>query len=243
MAHASQLVPVPESLGDEEAVLTDPLACSLHAVLRADLSGAQAVLVYGTGTLGLGVIACLRATGFAGRIDAVARASWLKEWAVGLGANGFLVLPPAGRERFGVIAGRTGATVHRARFGNYTLSGGYDVIFECVGSAATISESLRWVRARGQVVMVGTGHGRGADLTPVWFRELTVLGAYGRQVERFGDRRIGSYQLVHELMTSGRLPVRSLLTHTFRVQEFRRALQVAAFKSRRRAVKVAIDFR
>lgn len=243
VAHASQLVPVPDSLGDEEAVLTDPLACSLHAVLRADLAGAEQVLVYGAGMLGLGAIAALRAVGFRGRIDALDRDPHLKDKALGLGASEFLVPPGDAGARFDLIARRTGATVQKARFNNYMLSGGYDVVFECVGGAASVEESLKWTRARGQVVMIGTTGGRGVDLTPVWFRELHVLGAYGRQVETFAGRRIGTYQLVHELMAAGKLPVRPLLTHTFRVEQFRQAFAVAMDKGRHAAVKVAIDFR
>jgi threonine dehydrogenase-like Zn-dependent dehydrogenase len=243
VAHVSQLVPVPEALTDEQAVLTDPVACALHAVLRADLAAAGSVLVYGAGVMGLGVIAGLRATGFIGRIDALDRAAYLKDRAMSLGASEFLTLPPEPRERFIAIARRTGGTVQEGRLGNFMLCGGYDVVFECVGGATSVTEALKWTRARGQLVMVGTGHGRGADLTPVWFQELTVKGAYGRQIENFQGRRIGTYQLVHELMAAGNLPVRPLLTHTFRVEQYRKAFEASIQKERYEAVKVAIDFR
>jgi threonine dehydrogenase-like Zn-dependent dehydrogenase len=243
VAHASQLAAVPDGLSDEEAVLTDPVACGLHAVLRADLSSAGRVLVYGAGTIGLCVIACLRATGYAGRIDALDRAAHLGRLAAALGADEFLLLPPEPRDRFDEIARRTGGTVQEALLGTLMLNGGYDAVFECAGSAASTTEALKWTRARGQVVMVGTGHGRGVDLTPIWFRELTVRGAYGRQVESWQGRRIGSYQLAHELMAAGKLPVRPLLTHTFPLARFREALGAAIHKDRIEAVKVAIDFR
>ncbi|HUT58483.1 MAG TPA: alcohol dehydrogenase catalytic domain-containing protein, partial [Phycisphaerae bacterium] len=196
VAHASQLVAVPDALSDEQAVLTDPIACSLHAVLRAELAEGSNVLVYGSGVLGLGVVAALRAVGFAGRIDVLDRAGYLRQTALALGADEFVVTPASAKDRFGRIASLTGATVQRSRFANYMLSGGHDVVFECVGSSQSVAESLKFAAARGQVVMVGTAHGRGADLTPVWFRELHVLGAYGRQVEQFAGRRIGTYQLV-----------------------------------------------
>ena len=91
--------------------------------------------------------------------------------------------------------------------------------------------------------MVATGHGRGADLTPVWFTELTVLGAYGRQIEDFAGRRVGTYQLTHELMVAGTLDVAPLLTHTFKLHNYRRTLTVAMNKIKYEAVKVAFDFR
>jgi threonine dehydrogenase-like Zn-dependent dehydrogenase len=228
---------------DEQAVLTDPLACSLHAVLRAGIDErVRQVLVYGAGVLGLGVISALRATGFTGRIDALDRAGYLKPLAESFGAEGYLQLG-SGPERYEEIARRTGATVQRVRFGNYMLSGGYDVIFDCVGSAGSISESLKWTAARGTVVCVGTGHGGRVDLTPLWFRELSLKGAYGRQREHCGGRRVDTYALVHELMLAGRLKTDGLLTHTFPLGEYRQAFTVAMNKGAHRAVKVAFDFR
>ena len=55
------VVPVPDHLTDEEAVLVDPLSCSLHGVLLADLSQVRRVLVYGSGMLGLRkILSCKR---------------------------------------------------------------------------------------------------------------------------------------------------------------------------------------
>lgn len=243
IAHISQLVAVPDSIPDELAVLTDPIACSLHAVLRADLAAARQVLIYGAGALGLGAIASLRAVGFQGRIDALDVAAYLREHALAFGADELIELPPDDRGRYNRIAQRTGATVQRARFGNYMLSGGYDVVFECTGGRRCFNEALRWTRSRGQVVMVGTGHGGRVDLTPIWFTELTVTGAYGRQIEDFRGRRVGTYPLVHELMLAGKLDLRRMLTHTFRLEDYRRAFAVAMSKTPHRAVKAAFDLR
>jgi threonine dehydrogenase-like Zn-dependent dehydrogenase len=243
VAHQSQLVPVPDELSDEQAALTDPVACSLHAVLRVDLSKVQRVLVYGTGVLGLGVIAALRAVGYEGQIDALDRYESLERVAAAMGANAFLRLPASRKERFEMVAERTGASLQRARFGNYMLSGGYDVVFDCVGSPDSINETLKWTRARGQVALIGTGHGGRVDLTPIWFREVTVIGAYGRQFERHNGRRIETYKLVYELMLAGKLQLADLLTHRFPLREYRKAIDVGMHKAKHAAIKVAFDFR
>lgn len=243
VAHASQLVALPENISDEMAILTDPIACSVHSVLRADLSKAGKVLVYGAGVLGLGIVAALRAVGYQGRIEAIDRSGYLRELACTLGADDFFSPASNVKDRFAEIAARTGARVQRVRFGNYMLDGGYDVVFDCVGSRTSIEECLKWTAARGQMIMVGTGHGGGVDLTPIWFRELTVRGSYGRQLENFQGRRIGTYQLVHELMQAGKLPVRAMMTHTFRIDDYRHALEVAMWKGPHKAIKVAMDFR
>jgi len=246
VAHVSQLVPVPDGLTDEQAVLTDPLACSLHAVLRADLSAKtpSAVLVCGGGILGLGCVAALRATGYAGTIDLAARYEFQAALGRQMGASE-IVLGRARtpRERFAEVASRTGGRVREVRFGNLMLSGGYDIVFDCVGSIQSLSECTKWAAGRGKVVLVGTGHGVGVDWTPVWFRELTILGAYGRQVEHWSGRRVSTYQLVHELMQSGKLPTLGLLTHRFPLTDYRRAFATALHKNHQGTVRVAFEFR
>ena len=243
VAHESQLVAVPDSIPDEQALLTDPVACSLHAVLRLDLSRVRNVLIYGAGVLGLGAVAALRAIGFDGRIETLDIAEHLAELAAAFGSDEMLRLPMGNRERFQAIADRTGGSVHRARFGNYMLSGGYDVVIDCVGSKRSLTECLKWTASRGQVIMLATGSGRGVDLTPIWFTELTVFGTYGRQTENYQGRAIGTYPLVHELMLAGKLDVAPMLTHRFPLAEYRRAFEVGLNKSAHKAVKVAFDMR
>lgn len=241
VAHVSQLVEPPPGMTDAQAVLTDPLACSLHAALQARLKDAQHVLIVGAGVLGLGLVWALRAIGYAGTIDIIARHDHQADLAAELGADEALRPRRTPRERFEAVAARTAARVSRARFGNYMLSGGYDVIFECVGGSGTIAEALKWVRAGGQVVLVGTGHGRGADLTAVWFGELDVIGAYGRSIETFRGRQVHTYQLVHELMSDSD-GLERLLTHTFELDDYKSALTAAINKRASGSVKVAFKF-
>ncbi len=243
VAHESQLVPVPDEMPDEVAVLTDPLACSLHGLLRADLSRVESVLVYGAGVLGLGAIGCLRAMDFRGRIDALGRGGPAERLAARLGADEYFTLPADRDERFRQIARRTGAREHRVRFGNRMLSGGYDMVIDLVGTAGSMEESVKWTAARGQVLAIATGSGGRIDLTPVWFRELTVVGVYGRQIEDFRGRKIGTYQAVHELILEGALDPSGLLTHTFAPDEYREAIRTAGQKRRSGALKVAFDWR
>ncbi len=242
VAHESQLIEPPEAMTNRQAVLTDPLACSLHAVLRADLTRAERVLVYGGGMLALGVVWALRAVGWGGKIDVIGRHAHQGEVAEALGADDVLLLPKSNRLRFEAVAQRVGGRAIHARFGNYMLSGGYDVVFECVGRGRTIEEAVKWTRSGGQMVLLSTGHGRGTDLTGVWFGELTVLGVSGRSIEDFRGRRAQPHALAPEQMLSGVADVARLLTHTFRLDEYKAALAAAIDKRTHRSIKVAFDF-
>jgi L-iditol 2-dehydrogenase len=54
---------VPEGLAPEVAALVEPLACCLHGVERAELSGGERVAVLGAGAIGLLLCACIRDAG------------------------------------------------------------------------------------------------------------------------------------------------------------------------------------
>jgi threonine dehydrogenase-like Zn-dependent dehydrogenase len=243
LAHRSQLIAIPDEVPDEQAILVDTFACSLHGILQADLAQVRRVLVYGAGIIGLAAAGCLRAMGFAGRLDLLGRGEFHESFAIAQGANDYLRLPTHIDARYAAIAERVGGTVQRGRFGNRMLSGGYDLVVDCIGSPQSMEECLKWTRARGQVVLLGTLQRANVDLTPIWFRELRILGAYGRATEHINGRDIGTYQLVLEMIRDGRLSVAGLLTHTFDVEQYREALLTSLHKSKHHCIKAAFDFR
>ena len=65
-----------------------------------------------------------------------------------------------------------------------TLSGGADVVIDCVGSAESIAQSLAMVRPRGTVSLVGMPGKVTVDLAPLWHREVRLAGAYAYGTER-----------------------------------------------------------
>ena len=65
MRHENQLFRVPDDMPDEVAVLMEPAAVGLHAVLREPPAPNAKLLVIGAGTIGLALVAALRAV----RID------------------------------------------------------------------------------------------------------------------------------------------------------------------------------
>ena len=57
------LLPVPRGLAPEVAALVEPLACCLHGVERAELTGGESVAVLGAGPIGLMLCACVADAG------------------------------------------------------------------------------------------------------------------------------------------------------------------------------------
>lgn len=181
VAHRSQLHAVPDGLSDERAVLVEPLACAIHAVRRADVEAGASVLVIGAGTVGLLTVLALRAFTKAGPIFVIARYPRQRERARELGATDVIESERALR----ALRRKTGGFVVKPERGEDFLLGGADVAFDCT-SGSGLTTATRAVRAGGTVVMAGMPNA-GVDLTPVWFRELTIVGGYASGGTDFPD--------------------------------------------------------
>jgi len=240
VAHESQLYAVPDELTDQDAVTVEPLACALHAALAAGLRETDVVAVIGAGTLGLLTVAAISYLGSTGRAavpEALlvgARYAHQRKWAEELGATLALdstQLARAVRRRRHTMAVGS-ESVDR-------LSGGADVVFDCVGSADSIEQALAMVRARGRVVLVGMPGAIRVDLAPLWHREVTLLGAYAYGTERVADARVRTFDLAIEL--AGALHTGRLVSATYPLDRFEEAVGHAGAAGRRGSVKVAFD--
>jgi threonine dehydrogenase-like Zn-dependent dehydrogenase len=119
-----------------------------------------------------------------------------------------------------------------------TLTGGADVVVDCVGSAESLSEALAVVRPRGRVVLVGMPGRVSVDLTPLWHREVQLTGAYAYGREASGVR---TFQLATDLVAEAELG--RLVSALYPLERYAEAIEHAASAGRRGAVKVAFDLR
>jgi threonine dehydrogenase-like Zn-dependent dehydrogenase len=137
----------------------------------------------------------------------------------------------------------TGARLYEAPFGNRMALGGFDVVYDCVGKAATVGESLRLARAGGAVVLVGMELAPlEVDLTPVWYQEVDLVGVLAHGSEDWEGRRRQDLDIVMGLLADGQLGIEGLVTHRFPLARWREAVATAEDK-RSGAVRVLLDYR
>jgi threonine dehydrogenase-like Zn-dependent dehydrogenase len=222
VAHASQLVDVPDALSDEAAVLVEPTACAVHA---ASLVDAAPIAVLGTGTLGLLTVAALRRARPEADILATAKHPHQRELAADLGAD--VVVRPDELDR--LVRTLTGTM----RYDNGQLGGGVDAVVDCVGSAESIAQALRIAAPGSTIHAVGMPGVTTVDLTPLWQREVALKGAYAYQRTDF-DQAI---ELIRDL-DLGRL-----VSATYPLRRYEDAIAHAAAAGTRGAVKIAFDLR
>jgi threonine dehydrogenase-like Zn-dependent dehydrogenase len=239
VAHEVQLHKVPNGLPDAAAVMVEPFSCALHGVLRAKPQAAETILVLGCGTMGLLTIAALRAVEAPCRIVALAKHPHQQEFAKQLGAHEIL---PAGKGQENALCQRTGATLHQAEIGRPTVLGGFDLVFDCVGSPRSLDDALRFTRARGRTVLVGMpAIPKMVDWTTIWFKELNVMGVYAYGVEDFRGERVRTFELALRFLREGKVDLRPLVTHRFALADYKRAIRTALATGPHRSVKTVFD--
>jgi threonine dehydrogenase-like Zn-dependent dehydrogenase len=215
-------------------------------VLGAPIAPGDVVAVLGAGTLGLLVTAALShvaATGLCATPSVVlvgARYAHQQRLAREFGATEVLPpdqLPRAVRRHARAMSfgGPSGATA--------TLSGGADVVLDCVGSAESIAQSLAMVRPRGTVSLVGMPGKVHVDLAPLWHREVRLAGAYAYGTERGleGQEGTPTFALALELAAAQRTG--RLVSATYPLTRFEDAVAHAGAAGRRGSVKIAFDVR
>jgi NADPH:quinone reductase-like Zn-dependent oxidoreductase len=228
--------------------------------------------VLGAGTLGLTVTAALAHLAATGRLPAPrallvgARYAHQQRLAREFGATEALPADQLARavRRHSHSLSYGGASGETA-----TLSGGADVVIDCVGSAQSIEQSLAMVRPRGTVALVGMPGKVTVDLAPLWHREVRLAGAYAYGTEsvagagaagtepapvpaRTGSRKksaaqadaakpeeVSTFSLAFEVVAAQ--STGRLVSATYPLTRFEEAVAHAGAAGRRGAVKIAFD--
>jgi threonine dehydrogenase-like Zn-dependent dehydrogenase len=161
-----------------------------------------------------------------------------REHALALGADEVLPSPSGIEERYAILARALAAEVHRPEIGKPTVVGGADVTFDCVASATSIDDCLRFTTAGGRMVLVGMpAIPKGIDWTTIWYKELSVQAAYAYGQEQCGGRTLTTFELALELLRSCGSNLRALVGPPHDLRDVRGALQRALFGGRAGSIK------
>lgn len=172
---ADHAVPFPDGVPIEHAALVEPLSVALHAVRGSGLREGDAVAVFGSGPIGLGVVQAVRAAG-AGEVFVSEPREARRERAALSGAD--VLIDPRTADPVDRITDATG--------------GGVDVAFEVAGVSPTLTGALRSTKRGGRVTVVSIFE-EAAEVQPndIVLGERTVTGTLGYLAGPLGDREFG----------------------------------------------------
>lgn len=224
VAHASQLHAAPDGVDDRGLALAEPLAIASHGVLRRLPEPGVPALVVGAGSIGLAAVASLRALAPSSPVTVLARHDHQAEAAAHLGA----AVVRAGDDDVAALAEAGGGRLTgsgRAQL----VWGGWPYVVEAAGSAQSLELCLKVVGGHGTLLLLGAVNRVQADLLPLWFKNVDVVGSfgYGDQADADGVVR-HTFDRALDVIAGGGFPPDLVVSHTFPLSEAHEAIATAA---------------
>lgn len=214
---ANRLHLLEDSMGDQDAVLIEPLATPIHAVRLAvgndcSLAG-RTVVIIGVGTIGQLVLTAAQHWG-ADRVVVVDPLEAKRDMALRRGAEA--AFDPAHGDIVDTV---------REHFGESA-----DFVFDCVSIGVTLDQGIRLADRAGTVVVVGVpAKDVTIQLKLVQDRQIRILGAATYVPE--------DYRTAVDIITSGAVRASELITAYFPFDRLAEAFHAAADAQ---TVKVAV---
>ncbi|RJP68736.1 MAG: alcohol dehydrogenase [Candidatus Abyssobacteria bacterium SURF_17] len=210
--------PLPNEVSYEEGTFIEPVACVLRAQRIARLRPGQSVLVVGSGMTGLLQIYLARAFG-AGRIMATDISQYRLDTDLRFGAEAVI---HAGED----VPGK----VRELNCGRLA-----DVVFVCTGAVSAIHQALDSVERGGTVLLFAPtdpGVKIPLDVTEMFFRNgVTLTSSYAGSP--------ADHMTAVELLRSGTLNVRDMITHRLPLAETGKGFKLVA--DAKESMKVIIE--
>lgn len=197
---------LPEHVSLEEGALVEPLSVAVHIVKQAAVKPGDAIVVMGAGPVGLLCGAVAKSFG-ASKIVAVDIQQGRLDFAKKFAATGTF-MPEK------VPAEENAARLIR----EHDLGDGADVIIDASGAEPSIQTGILALRDGGTYVQGGMGKNEITfPIMAMCIKELNVRGSF-----RYGS---GDYQLAVDLIASGKIDVKELITGKVAFREAEQAFQ------------------
>ncbi|XP_022647376.1 sorbitol dehydrogenase-like isoform X1 [Varroa destructor] len=209
---------LPPNMSLDEGAFIEPLSVAVHSCRRAAIQPGQRVLITGVGPIGLLNMLVAKAFG-ASRIAVIDIMDAKLALARTLGADAaFNVKNHSDEDIVKDIREALGGYPHAT--------------LECSGAESCIRLAIKATNQGGSVSLVGMGPDEvNVPLVEAAIKELNILGVF---------RYRNCYPTAIELISSGRVNVKPLITHRFPLEEAHRAFETTR-TGVEGAIKVIID--
>ena len=196
---------LPDDMDPRLGAFVEPLACSVHAVNRGNIGLGDVVVIAGCGPLGLGMIAAARLKNPVKLIALDLNPARLN-LAMKCGAD--LTMNPAETDVIQAVR-------------DLTEGYGCDVYIEATGAGKSVEQGLHMIRKLGTFVEFSVFQ---SPVTVDWTiigdsKELNIHGAHLSP---------NTYPIAIRMLQQGLMPMDEILSHSFPLEEFRKAMKLAA---------------
>jgi len=211
--HMMDTLILPDNVSFEEGTLIEPLACAVHAIKRTNVRPGDRVAIIGAGSIGIMFAQILKAYGVRNivmfEID-----GWRAKMAEKITQNN--VLKPSADIRENIDAYKMAAK-----------SDGANKVFVMAKDINAMSMGLELAYGGATVMLFATP--RDDEYLPLYvskafFKELTIMLSYS--ADHLDTRE------ALELISSGRIEVKNLITHRFSLDEVSKGILLTAGRTK-----------
>lgn len=224
--HPQSVLPLPGELDFELGALVEPLAVGRHAANQGRIAPGETVAVFGAGPVGLAAAIAARHLG-AEQVCVIDRSEYRLGIATALGLETLLASEAADFSAAG-LKSLHGSVANDPRLGEQP---GTDLYIEATGAGPVFQQICGTARKGGRIVVVGVHFAPvELDMVNMLMRELQITAAmeYPRE-----------FPQVLEMLQSGSVDVRPLISHSFPLSRFDDAFSQA--RRQDEALKVLVD--
>ncbi len=187
----------------EAGAMAEPLACCLHGMDIVNIKAGDRVVVIGGGAIGLLMVQLAKLSG----------------------ASKVLLSEPVEiRREIGMKVGADAAVnpLHgdlKNQINNSVGSGAIDVVIECVGKNIAVEQAIK-IADRGSKILLFSVPSPDAKI------ELPLFDVFVKELKIFGSFvNPNTQSRATELINSGRLDLKSIITHRFNINEVDKAIE------------------
>ena len=197
--HAADLCfKLPDHVSFDEGALLEPLSVGVHACQRAGVKIGSRVLICGAGPIGLVCLLMAKASGAC------------KIVITDLEENRLRVAKELGAD-YPVTVATEDSSRAVARQIKKVLGYQVDQAIECTGAESSIATAIYGTRSGGVVAIVGLGASEvKVPIVDASVREIDIRGVF---------RYCNCYPTALEMVASGKVNVKPLITHTYKLEE------------------------
>ncbi len=232
-----QCIKIPDSIPDDIAVLIEQLAVGIHAVAKNPPKDTDTVLVCGAGIIGLMVIAAIRGLKSNCRIITIARYPFQAEWAKKLGSDE-IIADSDSKTLYEEVANATNSRLFQPKFTKKVVYGlnGTDLIYDSVATETSVDNDIRLVRSGGKIVLIGMGFNitKKVDWAIPVYKEINIVGAMCYDNS--------DWETAVKITAEDPEQFRGLITHKYKIDDFKSAFTCMLNKSKSEAIKIVFDY-
>jgi threonine dehydrogenase-like Zn-dependent dehydrogenase len=235
------LHPIPDDVPEKSASLHEPISIALHGIAHHPPEDGAPILIVGGGIIGLTALLALRSCFPDNPVTVLLRYPHQAEAARTCGAT--TVVMGSGAPAFEELAALTGGRAV-GDGDDWMLMGGFPYVIEAAGGAGAVTDALRAADHRGTVLTLGASGMANIDMTPIWYKQLVVVGSIDHgsnpssAMGRTSEGPDHSIDAALAVLARQSFPTEVLVTHEFPLEGLRDAVQAGMDKSTSHAVKV-----